>query len=160
MDTRRTLVLMRHGKSAYPEGVGDHERPLAPRGRRQAALAGQWVREAGICVDAVVCSTATRTRQTLHHTGPEGVSTHFAETIYGGSASEILAVIRQWIPADASTVLIVGHEPGMPETVLSLDPAATIERFPTSAYAVIDLEHPWSSIAPGTGRLRSLQIPR
>ena len=32
----RTLVLMRHGKSGYPPGVADHDRPLADRGRREA----------------------------------------------------------------------------------------------------------------------------
>ena len=35
---------MRHAKSDYPDGVADHERPLAPRGDREAALAGDWLR--------------------------------------------------------------------------------------------------------------------
>ncbi|HUB57091.1 MAG TPA: histidine phosphatase family protein, partial [Mycobacterium sp.] len=39
-DQTRTLVLLRHAKSAYPNGVPDHDRPLAPRGRREAGLAG------------------------------------------------------------------------------------------------------------------------
>ena len=40
----RVLILMRHGKSGYPEGVADHERPLAERGQREAGLAGDWLR--------------------------------------------------------------------------------------------------------------------
>ncbi|MCA1999730.1 MAG: histidine phosphatase family protein, partial [Hyphomicrobiales bacterium] len=28
----RRLFLLRHGKSAWPDGVPDHARPLAPRG--------------------------------------------------------------------------------------------------------------------------------
>ncbi|MET8773374.1 histidine phosphatase family protein, partial [Streptomyces sp. NPDC004658] len=28
----RRLVVLRHAKSAWPEGVEDHRRPLAPRG--------------------------------------------------------------------------------------------------------------------------------
>src|SRR3989337_2337943 len=43
-DSYRTLLLLRHAKSDYPDGVADHERPLAPRGIREAALAGDWVR--------------------------------------------------------------------------------------------------------------------
>ena len=39
----------------------------------------------GLTVDAVLCSTAVRTRQTLHHTGIEAPAT-FVEDIYGGDA--------------------------------------------------------------------------
>lgn len=60
----RRLVVLRHAKSAWPDGVADHERPLAPRGRRDAPAAGRWLREAGCVPDLVVCSTAGRTRQT------------------------------------------------------------------------------------------------
>ena len=42
-DRHRTLLLLRHSKSDYPQGVADHERPLAPRGEREAALAGDWL---------------------------------------------------------------------------------------------------------------------
>ena len=65
----RTLLLLRHAKSDYPAGVGDHDRPLAARGIREAGLAGDWLRAAAPPVDAVLCSTATRTRQTLERTG-------------------------------------------------------------------------------------------
>ena len=65
----RTLLLLRHAKSDYPSGVPDHERPLAPRGIREAPLAGDWIRANAPAVDAVLCSTATRTRQTLACTG-------------------------------------------------------------------------------------------
>ena len=64
----RTLVLMRHAKSDYPAGVPDHERPLAPRGTREAGLAGDWLREHAPAIDAVLCSSAVRTRQTLERT--------------------------------------------------------------------------------------------
>jgi len=35
----RMLLLLRHAKSAWPD-VPDHERPLAPRGRRNAPVMG------------------------------------------------------------------------------------------------------------------------
>src|SRR5258708_16699762 len=61
----RNLVLLRHAKSAYPDGVADHDRPLAPRGIKEAGLAGDWLRANLPAVDAVLCSTATRARETL-----------------------------------------------------------------------------------------------
>jgi phosphohistidine phosphatase len=59
----RRLVLLRHAKSAWPD-VADHERPLARRGRRDAPVAGRWLRTAGRVPDRVVCSTARRARET------------------------------------------------------------------------------------------------
>ncbi|MGV9826403.1 MULTISPECIES: SixA phosphatase family protein [unclassified Gordonia (in: high G+C Gram-positive bacteria)] len=158
----RTLVLLRHGKSGYPAGVPDHDRPLAERGRREAALAGQWMRDEGLVVDAILCSSATRTRQTLERTGITAPTT-FLDEIYGGTPDDILEALRVHAPAGASTLLVVGHEPGMPDTALSLDPDATIERFPTSAYAVVAVGTPWAEIGltpdPGA-RLFGVRIPR
>ena len=85
----RTLVLMRHGKSGYPDGVPDHDRPLAERGEREAALGGQWIISDVGTVDAILCSTATRTRETLVATGIEAPVT-FEERIYGASPDEII----------------------------------------------------------------------
>ena len=55
-DRYRTLLLLRHAKSDYPAGVADHDRPLAPRGVREAGLAGDWLRAHAPAVDAVLCS--------------------------------------------------------------------------------------------------------
>ncbi|MGU3293389.1 SixA phosphatase family protein [Williamsia sp. M5A3_1d] len=158
----RTLILMRHGKSGYPEGVGDHERPLAERGIAQATLAGEWFSRDGLHVDAVVCSTATRTRQTLQCTGVDAASVDFVDDVYGGMPEHVLAAIRDHVPADAETVLVVGHEPGMPATAVALDPSADIDGFPTSAYAVLRISAPWERIGldADTATLVSMNIPR
>lgn len=157
-----TLILLRHGKSGYPPGVGDHDRPLADRGIREAALAGEWIRAEGLSVDATLCSSATRTRQTLERTAITAPTTMLDE-IYGGTPAEILESIRIHIPSQANTVLVVGHEPGMPETALTLDPDATIERFPTSAYAVVTVGVGWDRLGldiDPDARLLGVRIPR
>ncbi|MGZ8176900.1 SixA phosphatase family protein [Williamsia sp. SKLECPSW1] len=159
----RTLVLMRHGKSGYPDGVADRDRPLADRGRREAALAGEWMRRDGLAADAVVCSTAVRTRQTLERTGIEAPSVTFVEDVYGGWPEDVLEAIRVHVPADASTVLVVGHEPGMPMTARTLDPAAEVDHFVTSAYAVLSVSAPWDRLgcsADDTATFRGLFVPR
>lgn len=158
----RTLVLMRHGKSGYPPGVDDHDRPLADRGRREAALAGRWMSDEGLTIDAVLCSTATRTRQTLERAGITAPTT-FVDDIYGGAPHEILEAIRLHAPADAGTVMVVGHSPGMPTTALTLDSDGHIERFPTSAYAVVTVGLPWDRLGLGVdpdARLIGTRIPR
>lgn len=158
----RTLVLMRHGKSDYPAGVWDHDRPLNDRGRRQAALAGEWMADDGLQIDAVICSTAERTRQTLART-KINVPTVFTEDIYENTPDNILEAIRTYAPADATTLLVVGHCPGLPGTALLLDDAAEIDRFPTSAYAVLSIGIPWERIGldvDPAARLIALRIPR
>ncbi len=130
-----TLILLRHGKSAYPDGVEDHDRPLAPRGLRQAALAGSWIRRRSPAVDLVLCSTAVRTRQTLEQAAIEAPVVYLAE-LYGASGSEIVDIVRAEA-GQSGTVLVVGHFPGLPEAAEQLDPTFSYTRFPTSAFAVV-----------------------
>lgn len=158
----RTLVLMRHGKSGYPDGVADHERPLNDRGLREAALAGRWLQRDGIAVDAVLCSTATRTRETLERTGIDA-PVQLVDDLYGGTPDDICESIRLNAPSDARTILVVAHFPGLPQTALVLDPSAQIDRFPTSAYAVLEVAAFWDRLgmsADDTSRMRMLRIPR
>jgi len=158
----RTLILMRHGKSAYPEGVYDHERPLNDRGLRQAALAGRWMADDGLEVDIALCSTSTRTRMTFEQTGVDA-PVEYVSDLYGGTPAEIFETIRLHVPEDASTVLVVGHFPGMPEAALSLDADGDIDRFPTSAYAVVSLSVPWDRVGldlDGHARLVAFKAPR
>ncbi|MEX1659264.1 histidine phosphatase family protein, partial [Streptomyces pseudovenezuelae] len=58
----RRIVLFRHAKADWPQ-VTDHERPLADRGRTDAAEAGLRLVDSGIPLDLALCSTATRTRE-------------------------------------------------------------------------------------------------
>ncbi|BDT94050.1 SixA phosphatase family protein [Nocardia sputorum] len=161
----RTLILMRHGKSAYPEGVGDHERPLAPRGRREAGLAGDWLRATQPPIDAVRCSTATRTRQTLTATGVTAPVV-FEPGIYEAAPETLIELVRLG-DDDVTTLLMVGHAPGMPWTAWELasnrDAAPAVElsrKFPTSALAVLRFDRDWADVDPGTGELVHFHIPR
>ena len=93
----RQLVLFRHAKSAWPD-VADHERPLARRGRRDAPVAGRWLRAAGLVPDRVICSTAKRARQTWQLAAAELESSpavSFDQRVYGTSAGELLDLARQ-----------------------------------------------------------------
>lgn len=161
--TPRTLVLLRHGKSAYPDGVRDHDRPLAKRGNREAPLAGEWLAAEGIEVDFVICSTAIRTRQTLERTAIVAPTVYRKEIYNPGTPAAILETIRIDAPADAGTVMVVGHYPGLPDTALTLDPEGDFERYPTSAYAVLSLSVPWDRLGLDVDpqvKLHGVRIPR
>lgn len=167
--TFRRLVVLRHAKSAWPPDVADSERPLAPRGRRDAPAAGRWLREADCVPELVVCSPARRTRQTWDLVAAQlGVTTpvtHDAR-IYAASAGELLGVVRE-VPAQVRTLLLIGHNPGVQELVLMLAGEAdgyaleqTRTKFPTSAIAVLYVPGVWSSLEPGAARLAEMVVPR
>jgi phosphohistidine phosphatase len=166
----RWLVLLRHAKSAWPD-VADHERPLAPRGRRDAPVMGRWLRSAGPVPDRVVCSTARRARQTWQLAGAElGASPRvsFDQRVYGASAGELLDLAREIAP-QVRTLLIVGHDPAMQELTLALaSPGAgdadALERvrvkFPTAAIAVLEFTGTWQGLGPHQAHLTAFVVPR
>lgn len=162
----RTLLLLRHAKSEYPGGVSDHDRPLAPRGIREAALAGDWLRSAVPTIDAVLCSTATRTRQTLARTGIEA-PVRFVDRIYDSTPGIVLDEING-VDDDVRTLLVIGHEPVMSGLALGLaggasDTATIAEiesKYPTSAMALLQVATPWRDLQLGGAQLTVFHIPR
>jgi len=128
--------LLRYAKSAWPE-LPDHERPLARRGQRDAPTMGRWLRTAGHLPDLVLCSTARRARQTwqlaqagLGATPPVS----FDGRVYQASVMQLLDLIRHVSPA-ARTLLIVGHDPAVPELALTLAATAPPARAGTQSDA-------------------------
>ncbi len=116
---RRRLIVMRHAKSDWSSGVDDHERPLAGRGRREAGLAGDWLREQVADIGLVVCSSATRARQTWKRVAkrldavPE---LRVDDRLYGASDRQLRDVLRE-LPDATRTVLVIGHNPGLEDLV-------------------------------------------
>jgi phosphohistidine phosphatase len=166
-DHDRTLVLLRHGKSAYPDGVADHERPLAPRGEREAGLAGDWLRANLPAIDAVLCSTATRTRETLARTGIDA-PVRYVEQLYGATAGTVIDEVNG-VSDDVSVLLVVGHEPTMSEVALGLancetsnvDAAERLSmKYPTSAMAVLRVNGSWADLELGSAQLAAFHVPR
>jgi phosphohistidine phosphatase len=165
--TEATLVLLRHAKSSYPDGVADHDRPLAPRGIREAALAGDWLRANVPTIDGVLCSTATRARQTLSRTGIDA-PTRYADRLYGATPGVLIEEINT-VSDEIATLLVVGHEPTMSDVSLILAGAhgtdeAALERisdkYPTSAIAVLSVPGGWAALEPGRAALTDFHVPR
>ncbi|UXA12101.1 histidine phosphatase family protein [Mycobacterium sp. SMC-8] len=170
-DRRRTLLLLRHAKSDYPDGVVDHDRPLAARGVREGALAGDWIRTNVGAVDAVLCSTATRTRQTLERTGIIA-PVQYVDRIYDATPGIVIEEINA-VPTrfggDVSTLLVIGHEPVMSSLALGLaaNPdadnsayQAVSAKFPTSAVAVLRTGAAWEQLALRGAELVDFHVPR
>jgi phosphohistidine phosphatase len=163
----RTLLLLRHAKSDYPPGVADHERPLASRGVREAGLAGDWLRAHAPAVNAVLCSTAARTRETLARTQIEAPVT-YVDRLYDATPGAVIDEINGVEP-EVETLLVIGHEPAMSQVALGLatadgsnkTAAAHIStKFPTSAIAVLRTAQPWEQLTLSSAALVTFHVPR
>ncbi|TWV56019.1 histidine phosphatase family protein [Streptomyces misionensis] len=166
----RRLVVLRHAKSARPEGVPDHRRPLAPRGLRDAPAAGRALAEADLLPDLALCSTAVRARQTWQLASAEWGTpppVRHEPRLYAADVSTLLAVVRE-TPPEVETLLVVGHNPGLEDLVLTLAGDGlddTLDRlrakFPTSAIAALAWHATgWPALAPGVALLTWFRVPR
>ena len=105
----KTLLLMRHAKSARPEEVEDFDRPLSERGESDARLVGAWLRDNGPLPQKALVSDARRTRETwealeLEDTCP----VRFLRELYDASPAQVLGALSR---QDADRILVVGHNP-------------------------------------------------
>jgi len=165
----RTLILVRHAKSSWDLDVDDHERPLSGRGRRDAESIGRLLAEQSLRPELVLCSTATRTRETWDRAtagGAEATDVQFLESIYHAWVPELVRTLRE-VPDEIGTLLMLGHAPGIPDLVEHLcvrtdSPFWTqLERkYPTSGLAVITANAPWRELGQGRAQLASFAVPR
>ncbi|GHK05350.1 phosphohistidine phosphatase [Streptomyces sp. Y2F8-2] len=164
----RRIVLFRHAKADWPQ-VPDHERPLADRGRQDAAAAGLKLAETGVPFDLALCSTAVRTRETWKlavQELPHRPKTVYEERLYEASPGELIAVLNETAD-DVRNVVLIGHNPGIQglADVLSGategDARERISRrgFPAAAFAVLSFDGSWKALEPGTATLLDYWAP-
>lgn len=150
----RTLLVLRHAHTEDTRpGHTDHARRLTDDGRAEASGLGEHLRAQGVRVDRVLCSSATRARQTLGALGldcPVDVS----DGVYNAGSDQILDLVGD-TPDDVSTLLVVGHAPGLPTLALDLadprqsepDALAVLEtRFPPCSMATLEVDGPWAGL--------------
>jgi len=157
---RRRLIVMRHAKSEWPDGVPDHERRLAGRGRREAALAGRWLRQHAPDVGLVVCSSAARARRTWKQVGAQldtAPELRVEQRLYAASNRQLVGVVRE-LPAAARTVLMIGHNPGLEDLVAHLTGVSCPLK--TSSIAVLSSRSGWADAGFRWARLDRAVTPR
>jgi phosphohistidine phosphatase len=161
----RRLILFRHAK-AQPRGAGedDFDRPLAPRGREDAAIVGRALAKHGLAPDLALVSPARRTSETWisAQSAFPPAKTELAPVLYDATPE----AIREAIDGAADrcdTLIVIGHNPGLHEVAVDLlaEAAATtaeIEpvaaRFPTATAAVYAIDE------AGRARLDGLYLAR
>ena len=110
------LILWRHAQAV--DGVPDLGRALTPRGEKDAARVGGWLRERlpeGAVT--VLCSPARRTRQTADALG---IDYEVIDALAPGATAQAAIAASGWPDRRDGTVIVVGHNPWIGEAVALL----------------------------------------
>ncbi len=117
---KRRLIVMRHAKSSWEDGVQtDHQRPLNRRGRRDAPAIARRLAEIGWVPHLVISSDSQRTRETFEliseplseHNRPAPLDVVFTGSLYLSGLPDIRMQLSQ-VPDEVDSVLVLGHNPG------------------------------------------------
>jgi len=159
----KNLILMRHAKSSWKNvSLPDHERPLNKRGKRDAPRMGRHLQDQGILLDAILCSTAVRARETadgfLKEYTFEG-QVLYVDELYHASCETILTALKQ-LPEKVDTPMVIGHNPGLDDFLEMV--CDEYEHMPTACVAQIEFPvERWIDLRGVTkGELANIWKPR
>jgi phosphohistidine phosphatase len=125
-----------------------------------------YARRGEIAPSLVLCSSSARTRETLERILPAlGSPEVLVERgLYGASAADLLARLRQ-APDAADSVLLIGHQPAVQQLALELagdgeQLARLRAKFPTAAMATLLFVGEWGDLGPGDAELADYVKPK
>jgi phosphohistidine phosphatase len=167
----KRLLLLRHAKSSWDDpSLADIDRPLAPRGRKAAPRMGRELVSRGWVPQFVLASPAARTRETwslLAAELPAPPAATFPKALYMASPERLLAQLQK-TPETITTVLLIGHNPGLQELAQRLaspdSEAMALARLtnivPTAALARFEFDGKWPGLGFGGARLTHCLRPK
>lgn len=144
---------------------------MANRGHAEAPLAGRWLLQNKVVPDLILCSSALRTRQTCtwvcQQLGELAPTPKLEDDLYDGGAARMLSLINH-VPETVTSLLVISHFPTVQDVGLRLasrdsDQDAYLdlaERFPTSAFAVLEHSLSWAELDGQDARLTNFVVPR
>lgn len=159
----RHIYLLRHAHAVVGDATTpDHDRPLSSRGHAECAAIAQWLASHPLTPDRVICSTATRTRETLagvHALGADWPVASFNPKLYLASPGELLQLLQS-LPDEITNILLVGHNPGIQELAMLLagpvqGPDHESLELGMMTGGLVGLEtgpSAWSELSPGSTR--------
>lgn len=163
-DRLRSLTLIRHAKSSWdhPE-LQDFDRPLNPRGLRNAPMMGKRLAAAGYRADTIISSPARRALMTAESIAaeigfdPDNIVQN--PLVYGagpGALTEVLTGISERF----RHAVLVGHNPGITHLCNFLCDSR-IDSLPTCSIARIEFgDLAWEDVPRQKGHLIEFDYPR
>lgn len=160
----KQLFLLRHAKSSWEDSsLSDIERPLNKRGKRDAPFMANLIKQKEISIDAIYSSHALRALTTAEIFSKElNVDKEnfiIEEKIYEANIKELCDVVNN-IPDNYSSVIIVGHNPGLTSFANFLG-NKYIDNIPTCGIVGIELKlKKWEEVERDTGKIFLFEYPK
>lgn len=163
--TMKTLLLVRHAKSSWEEpGLRDFDRPLSPRGKRDAPRMAALVSERYPLADQLVSSPAQRAQDTAVQFakafGLDPWDIRLVESVYEALPDDIQNVVESFDDA-WNEVLLFGHNPGLTIFANRFSEGFRFDNIPTCGVVAIHsaVEH-WNEFRPGVATVDKWMFPK
>lgn len=165
------LYIMRHAKSSWAiPGARDFDRELNDRGLQDLVKMSKVMKNERFFPDKIICSSATRTRQTLDavmNSFPNEPEIVFTERLYSSGLAEYIEIINANSESNAKSIMIIGHNPMCGSLAISLPGSGETSelekiayKYPTAALSIIDFDtDDWSEVSKGKGILLKSIFP-
>ncbi|NAW51175.1 phosphohistidine phosphatase [Elizabethkingia argentiflava] len=136
----KKLILVRHAKSDWPEGVEDFNRPLTEHGKSNASAMAAHLKEKGIAIQALISSPANRAYHTclLFHEVYKKAQISTYPPLYNAHESDFMETIHR-IDDDYTNVALFSHNNGI-SNFTNLFSGKDIISFPTCGVGGFEID--------------------
>ena len=117
----KTLLFLRHAKSSWKDiTLVDHKRPLNKRGKKDAPIMGDYLKNNKLTPDLIISSTAKRAKDTsklvAEHCG-YNKDIQSSKLLYGTATPRDYLTTIGGISNKHHRVLLIGHNPILEEVL-------------------------------------------
>ena len=161
----KTIILVRHAKSSWKNPrLDDFERPLNKRGKRDAPLMGEKLKERRILPDLILSSPAKRARKTADliakAIGYPRKNIQFVDKMYHCGASVLLDLVKKLDDKNTS-VMLFGHNPDFMDFAGMLLKPGPVQNIPTTGvYCIRFPVNTWKKVQKGKGESVFFDYPK
>jgi phosphohistidine phosphatase len=148
----KTLLILRHAKAVPKDpDLSDHDRPLDDIGKKDALRMGKLIKDKDIIPCFIMSSTALRAKITAELVANgcnyEG-DIILDNSLYEANKPKDYLAILETLSEKYSSVLIVGHNPVIEETIQMLTDSSDVVTIPSCALAhlILPIEK-WSDMS-------------
>lgn len=160
----KTVYIVRHAKSSWDNPLQpDVERPLLEKGKKRTKKIIDFLQSEHVRVDHMISSHAVRALETAkilaHALNFPKEDIRIDSRIYSTDGEGLFTEFYD-LPQNASSVMIVGHNPALTEFVnYFLDPP--IDNLPTSGVVSVSFEtERWEEVATAAHHVNFMAFPK
>jgi len=160
----KQFYLIRHAKSSWDNpGLKDIERPLNPRGLRDAPFMAKLLLGNGVRPDRILSSPAVRAHTTARYfaeaqqINPNEIDLH--RDIYEAYPEQLMALIRE-LDEQWKTVFFFGHNPSFTSLANSFTEEYIVNVATCGVVCVESTAKTWNDLDTSNSKVKSYLYPK